>query len=145
MPLRVAIALYAGSLLICSACARHSLNAAGPRQQGADGARTTSRRAGHDVITAEELRSVKAASLLEAIERLRPEFLKPRLDLPSGPTLTAPKVYLDDGYAGETSVLSSIPPIAVVEVRYLSSSRAQDRYGAYCNCSGGVIQVRVRR
>lgn len=102
---------------------------------------TTSNRVGAD-----ELKALEDQSLEQALIRLRPNFL--RVD-PAGAvrpgSATVPSVYIDNSYVGTTDALRLVPVIAVVEVLYLPPSAAHDRFGAYCQCSAGVIAVVTRR
>ena len=102
---------------------------------------TTSNRVGAD-----ELRALEDQSLEEALIRLRPNFLRadPGAAVrPGGPGV--PSIYIDNSYVGTTDALRLVPVMAVVEVLYLPPSAAHDRFGAYCQCSAGVIVVVTRR
>jgi len=144
MPLRLPAATIAVALVLALSCARHSTRGVGARQQSTENTRLAPGRGSAELITDKELADVRGASLYEAIERLRPEFFKRRLDLASGPTLAAPAVSLDGSLVGELDALRSIPIDAVRDVRFLRTSQAKDRFGAYCRCEGGVILVRSR-
>ena len=94
-----------------------------------------------DRIERRDLGALDGVTLAEAITRLRPEWLRAN---PSARQVTEParaSVYMNDVYAGDASVLRSLAVQAVVGVRYLSPSRAHDRFGTGCRCAGGAILV----
>ena len=93
-----------------------------------------------DFITSVELAHTNAASVYEAIRRLRPLFLSAR-----GPssvldsTAMGPAVIVDQTLLGEIQELTDIPLKDVQAVRYLAAWDATTRYGpGYAN---GVIEV----
>lgn len=128
LSLSVAVVLAAG-------CA-----AGGASQQGA--APAAPRRSA-DLITRAELDEVLVPSMKEAIERLRPNWLRAR-----GPTSIqqpgagAPTVYLDDSRLGGLEVLSTVQPAEITEARRLNASEATQRFGM--NNSGGAIVLKRR-
>lgn len=98
-----------------------------------------------DVVNGEELRSVSdVASALDALRRLRPEFLKRKAaPVPTDPYGGYPVVYLDGQRLGELSTLNGIPLGAIVEIRFLRAAAAAEHLGlAY---PGGVIAVSTRQ
>jgi hypothetical protein len=105
------------------------------------GATSSAPRGSSDVITQAELARVEAVTLRQAIERLRPNFLRSR-----GPssitdqTAGAIIVYLDETRMGGLDALENIPVTEVREVRKLNASEATQRYGT--GHAGGVIVVR---
>ena len=87
--------------------------------------------------------AIKAGSVrMEAIRRLRPEFLVGSSR--NGTRASEPTVYVDDVYEGELWRLSSIPRSAVREVIFLHPTEAGLRFGVMCRCPGGVVNVRTR-
>jgi len=91
-----------------------------------------------------ELLPLQETSVETALRRLRPEWM--RLN-PSSRQIEAPttaSVYVDDVYTGGLEMLRLIPVAAVVDLRYLSPSRATDRFGSGCRCGAGVILVTTR-
>ena len=112
-----------GAVLLVTACATASQSSDSPRRQ-------------RNLITAEELQGINEVSVVAAVRRLRPQWLRARRG-------SEPVVYVDDFRAGHIRALDrlSIPDIA--ELRYLSSSDATTRYGG--GHEGGVILVRTKR
>lgn len=106
---------------------------------GGQGARATS---GTEPIRADELRRSSAADLLSAIRMLRPHFLSTR-----GRTSiqrseeTEPAVYVDDRPFGGLAMLRDIPLNTVIEVRYLSATQAQVRWGGDGHSAGGILVI----
>lgn len=97
-----------------------------------------------NVLTAMELARVPVETAYDAIQRLRPEFLRSRgklsLDDPSPPL---PVVYVDDMQMGGLDVLRTIRVADVHEIRYYSAADATTRYGT--GHVSGVIAVITRR
>jgi hypothetical protein len=96
----------------------------------------TSRR----VITSSEIEGTKAGNALQVIERLRAEFLRPQ----PNPSLRSrepvyPSVYVDAVALDNVSILRNIPASEVQEIRFLSASEAQYKYGS--GHLAGVIEV----
>src|SRR3712207_1684075 len=102
---------------------------AGCASQG--GARVS--RPKRDVIVAEEITRTGATTAREAVELLRPEFLRGRGNstvsrIPQGaatsPGEAQPQVYVNGVQAGHLEALEAIPAIEVVEIRFLSAADA---------------------
>ena len=131
--------LTIGTLGIVMAC---SSNLAPSGVPGA--APATARRT--DVITAEELAdpSVAAGDALEAVRRLRPGFLVTR-GVSSIKNTSAGSVHISIDGAPLLTVdnLARLRPAQIVEIRYLNSSDAAQRFGTSAG-TGGVILVRSR-
>src|SRR5690242_21748613 len=130
--------LIATSLCLLPACA----------SSGAAGAHRT-RHGSADVITAEEIAAKpEFTSAYDAVEMLRPQFLRSRgqtsLDASSSTPMTQPlpAVFLDNQQYGTVESLRQIPIIDVQEIRYISAADATTRFGT--GFPNGVIQV-VRR
>ena len=98
-----------------------------------------------DVVGGEELQSVPdGASALDALQRLRPEFLtRKAAQLPTDPYGGYPVVYLDGQRLGELSTLQGIPLRSIVEIRFLRTATAAQHLGR--TYPGGVIAVSTRR
>jgi hypothetical protein len=115
-----------------SACA----SGPGPRSSGGQ----------NDLLTSAELRDIETGSLSleQAIQRLRPLWLRARSTTIMGGTIT-PLVYVNGTRfgGGNIVVLRTIPVHEVEEVRFLSASDATTQYGT--GHAGGVIAVRSRR
>lgn len=93
-------------------------------------------------LTREQLIETRQPSLYQAIQALRPRWLRARGAASlSGPTEVT--VFLNETPYGTVQNLSSIPIEAVQDVRYLSASEAGARYGTNAG-NGGLILVRTR-
>jgi hypothetical protein len=95
-----------------------------------------------DVLSAEEIaKSIGIDTAADAIARLRPQFLhrNGRLSPAGAPQ---PNVYLDTQYLGSADVLARIRIRDIREIRYLSLSDAQQRFGP--SVSGPIIVVITR-
>lgn len=96
-------------------------------------------------ISTLELRSVPGISAYQAIQRLRPQFLRDRSTLggiaPPNPSsgTEAIVVYVDGSRMGGTESLNSIPVDEVAEIRRLSPGQAMQKYGS--RQRGTVIDV----
>lgn len=89
------------------------------------------------VITAEEISSVSVGTAYEAVQRLRPEFLRPR----GGGAM--PVLYVDGVRMGEVGDLRSYTPASILRVEYVSASDATTRWGT--GHTGGALEVSTRR
>lgn len=98
---------------------------------------------GPELLTGEQLASTHAASVYEAVRRLRPSFLRAR-----GPTsvlipgATGPALWVDQTYIGDVGELRDIPTGDVVSIRHLPSWEAATHYGS--RFSQGVLVVTTR-
>lgn len=102
---------------------------------------TGERRGSRNVITHEVLVETEEPNLLMAVQRLRPEWLRPRGQSLSGRTVM---VYVDGAQRGDVSELRNIQLLNVRDVTFLAASEAGFRYGTIAG-AGGVIEVRTRR
>ena len=101
---------------------------------------TVGRRA---ILTREDLESVRGPiSTLEAVRRLRPEFLSPS-ERAVGRTTSDMSLYVNDAYEGEVWQLNSLPLYLIREITFLHPTEATARFGTRCRCSGGAISVRT--
>lgn len=89
-----------------------------------------------NVLTLEELVDTNAASIYDAIQRLRPRWLRPRGFTSTGANEGVP-VYRDGVRVGGLSYLHSVQVNAVIEVHYVSASDATTRWGTG-NASGAI-------
>ena len=96
-----------------------------------------------NVLTAEEISRITVGSAYEAIEQLRPEFLRSRGAI-SFRTESAPRaaVYLDAVYFGPIASLRNIRATQIMMIEYLNASDATTRFGT--NHAGGAIVVTSR-
>ena len=101
-------------------------------------------RSAHNVVTSEELSSTRALTTVEALTRLRPEFLRgsTRTPLIGTPQIG---VYLNNSYAGDLSTLALIPLSVVREIAFLHPTEARMRFGSACACASGAIVVTIQR
>ena len=104
------------ALVLASACVR---NSGDPVLQSSD------------IITRAELSKTSALNAYEAVQRLRPQFFKDRgrTSILRAESRT-PIVVLDDRPLGDMSTLRDISLNVVYEIRYLSASQAQVKYGS---------------
>ena len=107
------------------------------------GARTGAPRNNREVITREQIDQAQTSDAYILIQRLRPDYLRPR----GGPSINrgAPLavVYVDGVRRGDPNVLRNIRPDDVQEIRFHSSSDATTRWGT--DHAGGVIEILTRR
>jgi hypothetical protein len=99
----------------------------------------TQRRGSREVITEEEIAAVEVSTALDLIQRLRPEFLRPR----GGGTAGQVAIYLDGVRQQNSSVLQTISKEMVREVRYINAADATTRFGT--GHAAGAILVATRR
>jgi hypothetical protein len=103
------------------------------------------------IITSREIEESRAGTAYAVIERLRAEFLSPRpnprLPTPGDTTYSPepvfPDVYVDNMSYGHLYTLRNIPASEVAEIRFLTASQAQQKYGS--GHPVGVIEVYTRR
>ena len=98
-----------------------------------------------NMITQDEIARVTAANAYDAVQMLRPSFLRAR-GVPSAASGGMPDlavVYLDGMKMGDISQLQRIPTVGIVSIRYLSAIEANQRYGR--GHEGGAILVDTRQ
>jgi outer membrane receptor protein involved in Fe transport len=100
-------------------------------------------RRSRDVITAEEIATVRVGSAYDVVESLRPEYLRSRGPASADGTQEYAVVYLDGVRAGGPGELRRVPTEALAEIRYMSGPDATTRYGT--GHGGGVIMVVTKR
>jgi hypothetical protein len=91
-----------------------------------------------------DLASLQETSLDAALSQLRPEWFRVS---PSSRQVAEPthaSVYIDNVYTGDIGSLRLVPVSAVIEVSFLGSSAARDRFGLGCQCAAGAIAVVTR-
>jgi hypothetical protein len=101
----------------------------------------TAPRTGGSVIAQEELEALPALTVLQAIERLRPSWLRGRVTTVRGATRARyfAYVFVDRVPTGDLEVLGRMNAMDVREIRFLSASDATTRYGT--GYPGGIIEV----
>ena len=130
--------LLAISSFAVVACASGSGGSSTSTQAGAPSSNRT--RSNPNVITAEDLAKVDVSDALQAIQRLRPQFLQTR-GTTSFQNPSEVVVYVDGSRLGNTSTLRDIPANEVKEIRYLSATEATQRYGTG-HASGAIVVTR---
>lgn len=100
----------------------------------AEGARGTA-----NLVTRQEIASVPEGNLYDALQRLRPAFLRPRSTATAGSEL--PVVFVDGLRRGSLDYLRAINNREVAEVRYVGAIDATTRYGL--NVPAGVLDVKL--
>jgi hypothetical protein len=96
-----------------------------------------------NLITAEEIATLNVANAYEAVERLRPNFLRSR----GRTTLTGaangyPNVYLNRQRYGSIQSLRNIIASTVREIRYYSAGDAGTQFGM--DNANGVVEVTLK-
>lgn len=111
---------------IVAALALAALALAGCASSGSSkGARSGSSASARDTLLQEEILEVKAANLYEVVSRLRPRWLNVRTSGQSiRPTTTSILVYEGSVRIGDVEVLKTMPPEAVLSLRYMSGTDA---------------------
>lgn len=99
-------------------------------------------RSSRNVITAEEIREVQALTAYEAVERLRPRFLRRGRVSMGDDRVLYPIVYLDNLEIGRIDELRRIRSSEVFRIEYLSGPDATMRFGT--GHAGGALLVYTR-
>lgn len=77
------------------------------------------------VLTADDIRSPQYGTAYEALQHLRPEFLRPRRAIPKSEVI----VYVNDIMVGGLDQLHAIRAAQIDELRYLDAREATMRFG----------------
>lgn len=102
------------------------------------GARTPpASRGPNNVVTQDEIATVPVDNAYDALEHLRPQFLRPHVTGSRRPAYAV--VFIDGVRRGGPEILRTIAAKTVVQIRYLTSADATTRYGL--DIEGGVIEV----
>jgi hypothetical protein len=97
-----------------------------------------------NVITETELMSVPSSSLYDAVEKLRPNFLRSRgASSFSNQTAEFASVYVDEHPYGEIGSLRTLVTGQIGMVRYYDAMAAQQKFGL--TSGNGVISVYIKR
>ena len=98
-----------------------------------------------DVLTRDEIAQAGVGTALEAVEQLRPQFLRPRggASIRDGGTQAPPQVFLDGLEIGGPERLRDIPAAIILDIRYSPNRDTEVRLGS--GQYGGVIRVRTIR
>lgn len=96
-----------------------------------------------NVITAEEIASTRVSNAYEAVQRLRPEFLRSRGPVSiQNPDAGLPVVYVDGVRFGDLTQLRNIAATTVQSIEFVSASDATTRWGT--GHAGGVLAVKTK-
>ena len=105
---------------------------------------TTRQRRDPNLITQDEIERVTAANAYDAVQMLRPSFLRTRgvtSAVTGMPEMAI--VYLDGMKMGDVGQLQRIPTVGIVSIRYINAIDANQRYGR--GHEGGAILVDTRQ
>ncbi|MEX2466389.1 MAG: hypothetical protein WD995_05735 [Gemmatimonadota bacterium] len=114
------------------------LAAGGCASSGSTGSASSS----GNVITGEALMATHQNNLYQALQSLRPQWLRSRASA-SLTSSTEVALFVNEAPYGTVSDLSSIPIDAVRDVRFMSASEAGSRYGTSAG-AGGLLLVRLK-
>lgn len=98
---------------------------------------------GGNVLTNAQLEETGETNAYQAVQRLRPQWLRPRGQGSIGGT-TVVTLFVDGSPRGQASDLNSMQVINIEEIRYLSASEAAFQFGTIAG-NGGTLVVRTRR
>lgn len=98
---------------------------------------STGARGASNLITRQEIATIPATDGYDAVQRLRPEFLRPRST--ASRTTAYAVVFVDGINKGAPEALRLLRSPEIAEIRFLSAVDATTRYGL--NVPAGVIQV----
>ena len=97
-----------------------------------------------DVIARPEIVATNASTAYDAVEKLRPDFLRGRsVNTRTRASTQTPLVYMDGTRLGELGQLRSIPTTIVQSIQLISATDATTRWGT--GHPAGVIEVRTTR
>ena len=96
-------------------------------------------------VRGDELARAGAVSVYEALERVRPDFLRGPGSPNAHGEVSLPSVRLNGVRVGAPDVLRLVQTAEVLDVRYRRPATALTMFGATCDCVGGVIEVTTRR
>jgi len=96
-----------------------------------------------NLITAEDIARIPATNAYEAIERLRPLFLRSRGKTSiNTPNTQYPTVYVDGVRYGDLNSLRNILATHVLDIRSYNGAEAGAKFGL--QNTAGVIEVRMK-
>src|SRR5581483_7140546 len=95
------------------------------------------------MLTPAQLDGPNIMSTTDAIMRFHPEFLRGSGRVPQA-NRSQVGVYLDEHFAGDTSVLNTIPLNVIRRIEFVHPIDAMTRFGLMCRCEGGAILVSTR-
>ena len=91
------------------------------------------------VLTQQEIATAHADNAYDAVQRLRPMFLRPRASGMTSPLLAV--VFIDGIRRGAPEILRTVASTVVAEIRFLTAAEATTQYGL--DLEGGVIDVKL--
>ena len=95
------------------------------------------------LITAEDIAAIPVTNAYDAIERLRPLFLRSRGKTSiNTPNTQFPTVYVDGVRYGDLNSLRSILATHVLDIRYYNGAESGARFGL--QNTAGVIELRMK-
>ena len=101
------------------------------------------RRGSSNVISREELSNLDISTAYDAVQRLRPHFLRGRGSASiRDPNPVLPVVYISGVKQGGPEALHRVRVSEVDEIRYINAADATTRYGT--GHTGGAIEVVLR-
>ena len=121
--------------LAVSACASSGGMASGGGGQTAERAP----RGGANLIIRAELEQFSSRSLWDAVDNLRPRWLRPQRGVSFSAGQSFARVVIDGAARGELDELRRLFPDNIETLRYLSAPDATTKYGT--GYPGGVIEV----
>jgi hypothetical protein len=105
---------------------------------------TTRQKRDPNLITQDEIERVTATNAYEAVQMLRPSFLRTRgITSPVTGMPELAMVYLDGMKMGDIGQLQRIPTVGIISIRYINAIDANQRYGR--GHEGGAILVDTRQ
>lgn len=99
-----------------------------------------------NLISQEEIQEQPSGTAYDAVQRLRPNWLRRRsttFGSGGGGAVDLPRVFVDERDFGPLESLRDFNLDSVLEISYMSASDATTRYGT--GYAGGVIHVHLRR
>lgn len=143
MKIQSALLLAASVVMIAPACASSPAGGAEATQQSSQASQRSRPRGSRDRITADELATIDVQNALDAVRRLRPNFLQTHGGATSSITQGSQDVvvYVDQTRMGGPSALAQIPINDVKEIQYLNGTDATQRFGTG-HGSGAIIVIR---
>jgi hypothetical protein len=98
-----------------------------------------------DVISAAEIVASRVTDAYQAVAHLRPEFLRRRPARPVvSPMQSSIPVYVDDLHFGDSESLRYVPLERVRQIRYLSATDADLRWGG-SHPSGAILVTTLKK
>ena len=98
---------------------------------------------GGNMLTNEQLTETGETNAYQAVQRLRPQWLRPRGQGSIGGQ-TVVTLFVDGSPRGDASDLNTMQVFNIEDIRYLSASEAAFQFGTIAG-NGGTLVVRTRR